>query len=412
MNFKENVLLALAGIKANKMRAFLTMLGIIIGISSVIMITTLGTIVQNGLTGVFSDLGVSNLVEIYLSYRDDAVRSEVSDSDFISVDMIDRIKEHYGGRLKYTVYSERCGGGKISFNREELDFSLNGYTEDYAASMNTEIIRGRYIAEKDVKREKYVCVIPSDMAEKMYGSAKNAVGQTVSLAIGANTNDFVIVGVYQYKQSAFGGVYSENYEIHIPVTTAERINGSSSCYSYVDFTAADDEDAVKFAVELSEYINETFYKNNDSFEVLTYTMREELDTITQYMGIVQLVLSLIAGISLLVGGIGVMNIMLVSVTERTREIGVRKALGAPNSAIRLQFIVESVIICAIGGFIGIISGVLLGNVVGFFLKQTAVPSIPAIIIAVTFSMAIGIFFGYYPANKAAKLDPIEALRYE
>lgn len=412
MNFKENVLLALAGIKANKMRAFLTMLGIIIGISSVIMITTLGAIVQNGMTGVFSDLGVSNLVEIYLSYREDAARSSSSDSDYISTDMIKQIKERFGDRLKYTVYSERCGGGKINFNREELDFSLNGYTEDYAASMNTDIIRGRYLTEKDIAKEKYVCVIPSDMAEKIYGSPKNAVGQTVSLAIGTNTNDFVIVGVYKYKQSAFGGVFSSNYEIHIPVTTAERINGGGGYYSYVDFTAADDEDAVKFAAELGEYVNEKYYKNNDSFEIETYTMREQLDMITQYMGIVQLVLSLIAGISLLVGGIGVMNIMLVSVTERTREIGVRKALGAPNSAIRLQFIVESVIICAIGGLIGIISGVLLGNVIGFFLKQTAVPSIPAIIIAVTFSMAIGVFFGYYPANKAAKLDPIEALRYE
>lgn len=412
MNFKENVLLALAGIKANKMRAFLTMLGIIIGISSVIMITTLGAIVQNGMLGVFSDLGVSNLVEIYLSYRDDAARSGSSDSDYISVDMINQIKERFGDRLKYTVYTERCGGGKISFNREELDFSLNGFTEDYAASMNTEILRGRYLTEKDIAREKYVCVIPHDMAEKIYGSPKNAVGQTVSLTLGANANDFVIVGVYKYKQSTFGGVFSSNYEIHIPVTTAERINGGGGYYSYVDFTAADNEDAVKFAEELGKYVNERFYKNNDSFEIKTYTMREQLDMITQYMGIVQLVLSLIAGISLLVGGIGVMNIMLVSVTERTREIGVRKALGAPNSAIRLQFIVESVIICAIGGLIGIISGVLLGNVVGFFLKQTAVPSVPAIIIAVTFSMAIGIFFGYYPANKAAKLDPIEALRYE
>lgn len=134
--------------------------------------------------------------------------------------------------------------------------------------------------------------------------------------------------------------------------------------------------------------------------------------IYKFLNILKLILSIIAGISLVVGGIGVMNIMLVSVTERTREIGIRKALGAPNSAIRTQFIVESSIICIIGGIIGVILGVVLGNVGGLIIKTNASPSILAIIIAVIFSMAIGIFFGYYPANKASKLDPIEALRYE
>ena len=134
--------------------------------------------------------------------------------------------------------------------------------------------------------------------------------------------------------------------------------------------------------------------------------------INQVLGIVSMVIAIIAGVSLVVGGIGVMNIMLVSVTERTREIGVRKALGAPNSAIRSQFIIESIIICMIGGFIGIISGILLGNIAGLIVGTVAPPSVGAMVLAVSFSMAIGVFFGYYPANRAAKLDPIEALRYE
>lgn len=413
MNFKENILLALAGIKANKMRAFLTMLGIIIGISSVIMITTMGSIVEKGFTGVVSDLGVSNLMQVYLTYKEDSSSNRrVTEEDYISEEMIQQVKERFGDKIKYAVYEKNVGTGTINIKREGAEFTLTGTTEDGAASMNTDIIRGRFFTPEDIKGSKYVCVIPSSLAARMYGSEKKAVGQVLNLTVGEWSNDFTIIGVYKYKQSAFGGMFTENYSIQIPISTAIRITGEKSVYSYVNFTGSDDVDVIEFSQEVRDYLNERYYKNNDAFELNCYTMAEDLSTINQYLGIVQIVLSLIAGISLLVGGIGVMNIMLVSVTERTREIGVRKALGAPNSAIRLQFIVESVIICAIGGLIGIILGVLLGNIAGMLLEQAAIPSIPAIIIAVSFSMAIGIFFGYYPANKAAKLDPIEALRYE
>ena len=412
MNFKENVLLALAGLKANKMRAFLTMLGIIIGISSVIMITTLGSIVEKGFTSTVTDLGVSNLVQIYITQKEDAVRSNTDQSDFITMDMIESVMGKYGDKIKYLNVIESCGNGTIVHNRENLVFSLDGHGKDYATAYGTDILRGRYISQKDVDGRRNVCVIPSDLCEKLYGEPKNAIGQTLSLEVNSTTNDFTIIGVFKFKQTKFGGMNSQNYEIDIPYTTAQDIDGSDGVFYYVEFTGIDGIDASKFSDELKNYFNKKFYADNDSFEVASYSMSEQLGEINKYLGIIQLVLSIIAGISLFVGGIGVMNIMLVSVTERTREIGIRKALGAPNSAIRIQFITESVIICGIGGLIGIISGIVLGNIGGIILKQTAVPSIPAIIIAVTFSMAIGIFFGSYPANKAAKLDPIEALRYE
>ena len=413
MNFKENILLAFAGLKSNKMRAFLTMLGIIIGISSVIMITTLGSIVEKGLGGVVSDLGVSNLVEIFLTARTDSTREGVLDSDFITEEMIMDIEEHFGDDIKSTHLMQGCGGGTIIVDKEVVNFTATGYSEDGAATGAVDLVKGRYIKEEDIKREKKVCVIPDELAILKFGSIKGAIGQTLELTMANTANDFSIIGVYEQKASGFAGMMvGPNHQIHIPISVAQRITGAESLYYYVDFTGADDINVMELSTDVVEYVNEKFYKDNDSFEVMGYTMKEEMEVINQFMGILQAVLSIIAGISLLVGGIGVMNIMLVSVTERTREIGVRKALGAPNSAIRIQFIVESVIICSIGGIIGILSGVLLGNLIGLLLKQTAIPSISAIIVAVTFSMGIGVFFGYYPANKAAKLDPIEALRYE
>ena len=171
-------------------------------------------------------------------------------------------------------------------------------------------------------------------------------------------------------------------------------------------------DVNAFVTETQDFFNK-YYENSKDFEIWAYSMNSYMEEINSVMGTTTLAISVIAGIALLVGGIGVMNIMLVSITERTREIGTRKALGAPNSSIRIQFIVESIVICLIGGIIGMILGILMGYG-GIKLIQSTVfaVSVKSVLLSIGFSMAIGVFFGYYPANKAAKLDPIEALRYE
>ena len=200
-------------------------------------------------------------------------------------------------------------------------------------------------------------------------------------------------------------------DLFIPIQTEWKLTGTIEGYYYINVMTKQGTDSRALAQDFQDYFNR-FYTRNQDFQIMAISLDSVIDQYASMMGTVQVAIAVIAAISLLVGGIGVMNIMLVSVTERTREIGTRKALGAKNSAIRMQFIVESVIICLIGGIIGIIFGMLLGYAGASLLGFPAHPSVDAILIAVCFSMAIGVFFGYYPANKAAKLDPIEALRYE
>ncbi len=420
MGFWENVSMALAGIKANKMRAFLTMLGIIIGIGSVIAISTLGSIMENSVMDIFNSQGGANLVGFGLTRKDDAVRDYILDEDFLTIDMIKDVEERFGDQIDAIALYTGSTQGTMNIRRKDYDVSLYGVNSGYVKQSMTKVIAGRYISEKDCEEVRNTCVISDKQAQKVFGSERGAIGRRISVTLQTGQMaDFTIVGIYQYQLS---GIMSSmvdmmgedwNGEIYIPYTTFNRIYGSvnDTFYSF-NLNTMTGVDAKSFCASVQSYLNSSYYRNNDSFEIYFQTAESQMEMIGEVLGMLQLAISVIAGISLLVGGIGVMNIMLVSVTERTREIGVRKAMGAPNSAIRIQFIVESIIICLIGGAVGILFGIGLGNIAGLIVGTTASPSIGSIFLAVSFSMAIGIFFGYYPANKAAKLDPIEALRYE
>ena len=417
----ENILLAISGLRANKMRALLTMLGIIIGIGSVIGIVMVGDSMTNSMTSSLQEMG-ANTVQISLQQRESENGTSYSvymdEEDYINDEMIEAFLQEYGDVVESVSLQESMGSGRVTEGHRYANVSISGVNSGYQSANHLTMLGGRFIGDKDNKGVKNVAVVSDRLVNNMFGQGQNPLGKEIKVNCGKEQYTFTIIGVYQYEQNAImammGAAASDadiTTDLFIPIQTEWKLTGTIEGYYYINVMTKQGTDSRALAQDFQDYFNR-FYTRNQDFQIMAISLDSVIDQYASMMGTVQVAIAVIAAISLLVGGIGVMNIMLVSVTERTREIGTRKALGAKNSAIRMQFIVESVIICLIGGIIGIIFGMLLGYAGASLLGFPAHPSVDAILIAVCFSMAIGVFFGYYPANKAAKLDPIEALRYE
>ena len=417
----ENILLAISGLRANKMRALLTMLGIIIGIGSVIGIVMVGDSMTNSMTSSLQEMG-ANTVQISLQERETENGTSYSvymdEEDYINDEMIEAFLQDYGDVVESVSLQEAMGTGRVTEGHRYANVSISGVNSGYQSANHLTMLGGRFIGDKDNKGVKNVAVVSDRLVNNMFGQGQNPLGKEIKVNCGKEQYTFTIIGVYQYEQNAMmammGAAASDadiTTDLFIPIQTEWKLTGTIEGYYYINVMTKQGTDSRALAQDFQDYFNR-FYTRNQDFQIMAISLDSVIDQYASMMGTVQVAIAVIAAISLLVGGIGLMNIMLVSVTERTREIGTRKALGAKNSAIRMQFIVESVIICLIGGIIGIIFGMLLGYAGASLLGFPAHPSVDAILIAVCFSMAIGVFFGYYPANKAAKLDPIEALRYE
>lgn len=440
--FFENIKEAVTSIFSNKMRSLLTMLGIIIGISSVIIITTIGGSIQSTLTSTLNSLG-GNTVSCYVDARmpetdeewETWTYPEMREDDYVTQEMIDGLVTAYPDEFVGVAAQQYLGSGTIKDEADADNYAnveVSGITPEYLDYMKLEMHAGRNMTAADNTGKKRVCLIADTMAKNYFGD-KSPIGEQISVASNTGIYDFVVVGVYVYNQALFGRVDTSIPEkdrptqLMIPLQTCFKLQGAEqNGYEYFQMLLTPLANAEQATMDITEYFS-SLYEKNDKFYVTAYNMQSEMGMINTVISVITIAVSGIAAISLIVGGVGVMNIMLVSITERTREIGVRMALGAKRRTIKMQFVIEAIVLCLIGGLIGITLGVgigaLIGKVAEFVIQNmyseysnyiimSVHPSATAILLSLFFSMLTGVFFGYYPANKASKMEVIDALRYE
>jgi len=402
VNIFESITSAAHSVFANRMRSVLTMLGIIIGISAVIMITSIGQGVQNSMNEMFAEFGAGTLM---VNVRQNAA-NPATRRDMLTLESAAFLAEHPDVSV-VSVASGSSARVQLRNPSETSHVQIIGADENLRQAQNVDVRFGRFLASVDVDRAAPVVVIESTLAREIFGRT-DVVGETIRATFWMGTVDLTVVGVSR-NNDPMAGMFGMPTTAYIPITYFQRILNRDDVVDQLLVIAEDLDRLDETATEVTRLLS-VFHGNEDRYQVTT--IMSQIDMLSGILSTITGFVALVAFISLAVGGIGVMNIMLVTVTERTREIGIRKSLGATEGNIRFQFLVEAMILTASGGIIGIFLGYYGGFALGSLMGLSPAVSIPTVVGTVLASSLIGIAFGVYPAHKAAKLDPIVALRYE
>ncbi len=393
MNLSKTMELAISSIRANKMRSFLTMLGIIIGVAAVIILVS----IMDGITGQVSDafesFGMNNIT-VSITSRGSTRKVEPDDL-YALIDEHPDLYLYCSPKVTTTANIKSANSSDSSYSQ------VTGIDETYDDIDGLAVDQGRFLQYVDISKMLKVCVIGTYYEQEYFGRGK-ALNQTIKI----NGEPYTVVGVLEEQDDSSEG--SSDQCLYLPYTNASKMSWNRSIGSYtVTMKDANSMDKAKAVLEskLVEILG-----SSDFYNIIA--TQEILDQMNDIMDTLKGALILIAGISLLVGGIGIMNIMLVSVTERTKEIGIRKSLGAKKKNIMQQFVIEAGTISGCGGIVGIILGGVVAYIIGIVMDITIIPSIAAITVAFSVSVGIGIIFGFLPAKNAANLNPIDALRFE
>jgi len=392
MNYTQAIKMSIKSIMGNKMRSLLTMLGIIIGVGAVIIMISLVQGSTKSILDRLESMG-TNMISVSLTGQKSSKVLAMTEMQAL-VDKNPKTLSAVAPTINSNV--------TIKAGTVNTTTSLIGTNEAYSTIQNTKVqAGGRFMSSMDVEERRNVAMVGDYVAKKLYPDS-TAIGKEIKV----NGQIFSIIGILEVKSTSTAG--STDDRVMIPYTTATRLLKNATVRSFSFQAVSSDVSAEALSV-LNTYLTKEL-KNSDAFRV--FNQADMLENVNQMTGTMTAMLGGIAGISLLVGGIGIMNIMLVSVTERTREIGIRKAIGARRKSILIQFLIESIVVSGMGGIIGIIIGVLGTWGIGKLVSISATPSFGTMLLAGGFSVAVGVFFGWYPANKASKLNPIEALRFE
>ena len=402
--YKESFLMAWASLIANKMRSLLTMLGIIIGVAAVIALVSIGNGVKQDIEDSISSLGSNLLVVLPGAPRTPGARSSQGSMKSLKISDYEAIAKLEGVKAASPMTN---GSYVVIYQNKNWTTSVAGVNSNFQDVNNWTMTSGRFFSDKNVQNRERVAVVGQTVVKNLFAD-EDPVGKEIRV----KNIPFRVIGVLKSKGNGTMG-NDQDDTVLIPYTTSmERVEGIDYLRR-VYVVAKDDEGIDRLQADIENLLRVRHNikdTNLDDFNI--QNMKSIMETVAQTTGTFTLFLGAVAAISLVVGGIGIMNIMLVSVTERTREIGVRKALGATYSVIVTQFLIEAVVISLIGGFIGIAFGIGASKVIGMVSGMSTVVSVPTIIMSFAFSMAIGLIFGIYPARKAAKLNPIDALHYE